>query len=455
MPSTRASERAAAEESEGGRKSKRARKPNSNSTAAFSANQPPIARKTKRKRRDTASEPAEKDAEDMPDIPTPKPLPKKSAGKRVTPDVIDVESSPIPSRPKPRPKPEFDPSALGDEPYRVSLTFTTVLNSRRRTTIPIQHDFNDPFQATFAELRASIENNFIRPWCKERMLAQDENPIFHGLSFVTGNIKTNGQEFIIRQELDWENLITHLRLLNYTGKAVAQGEIKLDAIWKTIERDETPPPTSGAVGPKGKGKGKGRPDTVQKLRFGRSQDVESSDKEAEDDDLGLGHSESSSVAGPDEVCTKTLDYNMLEEDPTNLDNEKSRAFVPENPPDVIASGASVPVTNNSNLAESSTARDIEDVGNTQGNMVTQLRHGSQGMAVQPVAIDAEEGIWEAEALLAKWKRGRTLWYLVHWKGFPHGDNTWQKSRDIGQQLVQDFERTLKGTIWGCDYSRSE
>ncbi|KAH6720582.1 hypothetical protein BKA61DRAFT_652001 [Leptodontidium sp. MPI-SDFR-AT-0119] len=199
MPSTRASERAAAEESEGGRKSKRARKPNPNSTAAFSANQPLIARKTKRKRRDTASEPAEKDAEDMPDIPTPKPLPKKSAGKRDTPDVIDVESSPIPSRPKLRPKPEFDPSALGDEPYRVSLTFTTVLNR----------------------------------------------------------------------------------------KAVAQGEIKLDAIWKTIERDETPPPISGAVGPKGKGKGKGRLDTVQMLRFGRSQDVESSDKEGEDDDDGI------------------------------------------------------------------------------------------------------------------------------------------------------------------------
>ncbi|KAH6699873.1 hypothetical protein BKA61DRAFT_209780 [Leptodontidium sp. MPI-SDFR-AT-0119] len=163
MPLTRASKRVAAEEAEGGGKSKRARKPNQNSTAAFSANQPPIVRKTKRKRRDTTSESAEKDAEDILDVPTPKPLIKKSSGKTTTPEVIDIELSLIPSRPKPRLRPEFDPEALGDEPYRVSLTITTVLNGRRRTTIPIQHDFNDPLQATFAELRASIENNFIRP----------------------------------------------------------------------------------------------------------------------------------------------------------------------------------------------------------------------------------------------------------------------------------------------------
>jgi hypothetical protein len=51
---------------------------------------------------------------------------------------------------------------------------------------------------------------------------------------------------------------------------------------------------------------------------------------------GLG--KSSSVAGLDEVCTMALDYDMLEEDPTDLDDGKSRAFVPENPLDVVASG---------------------------------------------------------------------------------------------------------------------
>jgi hypothetical protein len=67
---------------------------------------------------------------------------------------------------------------------------------------------------------------------------------------------------------------------------------------------------------------------------------------------------------------------------------------------------------------------------------------------QPVIINAEKGIWEAEALLAKWKQGRTTWYLVNWKGFPHEDNTWQKLKDIGQKLVQDFETTYQGNYLG-------
>jgi len=67
---------------------------------------------------------------------------------------------------------------------------------------------------------------------------------------------------------------------------------------------------------------------------------------------------------------------------------------------------------------------------------------------QPVAIDAERGIWEAEALLAKWKRGNTTWYLVKWKGFPHEGNTWQKRKDIGPGLVEEFEATYQGNHSG-------
>ncbi|KAH9220806.1 hypothetical protein DL95DRAFT_403580 [Leptodontidium sp. 2 PMI_412] len=147
MPLTRASERTVAEESEGGGKSKRARKPNQNSTAAFSTNQLLIIQKTKRKRRDTTSKSTEKDTEDILNVLILKPLVKKSNRKTTTPEVIDVELSLIFSRLKPRPRPEFDPKALRDEPYK--------------------YNFNNPL-----------------------------------LSFITGNIKTNRQEFIIRQELD-------------------------------------------------------------------------------------------------------------------------------------------------------------------------------------------------------------------------------------------------------------
>lgn len=44
------------------------------------------------------------------------------------------------------------------------------------------------------------------------------------------------------------------------------------------------------------------------------------------------------------------------------------------------------------------------------------------VANQPVAIAAEEDVWEAEMLLAKWTKGRTTWYLVKWKGFDNSFN---------------------------------
>jgi hypothetical protein len=81
--------------------------------------------------------------------------------------------------------------------------------------------------------------------------------------------------------------------------------------------------------------------------------------------------------------------------------------------------------------------------------VTQPLCGSQGMEGQPVAINAKENIWTAEALLAKWKQGKTTCYLVKWKGFPDEGNTWQKPKDIlDKKLLQDFEATYQGNYSG-------
>ncbi|KAH6883948.1 hypothetical protein B0T10DRAFT_463309 [Thelonectria olida] len=60
---------------------------------------------------------------------------------------------------------------------------------------------------------------------------------------------------------------------------------------------------------------------------------------------------------------------------------------------------------------------------------------------RPVALDAEEGIWAVEALLAKWKRGRQVLYLVKWKGFSDESNTWEKQSNIGAGLVEMFDTT--------------
>jgi Chromo (CHRromatin Organisation MOdifier) domain len=43
---------------------------------------------------------------------------------------------------------------------------------------------------------------------------------------------------------------------------------------------------------------------------------------------------------------------------------------------------------------------------------------------------------------------RTIWFLVKLKGFPHGDNTWEKQKDISPELVEEFEATYQGNHLG-------
>ena len=84
----------------------------------------------------------------------------------------------------------------------------------------------------------------------------------------------------------------------------------------------------------------------------------------------------------------------------------------------------------------------------QESATTQPLCSSQGLESQPVAINAEDGIWEVEALLAKSKERNTTWYLVKWKGFAHGDNTWEKRSDISLNTIESFEATYKGNCLG-------
>ena len=65
--------------------------------------------------------------------------------------------------------------------------------------------------------------------------------------------------------------------------------------------------------------------------------------------------------------------------------------------------------------------------------------GSEGEARVLTAIDEEEDIWEVEALLARWKQGRRVVYLVKWKGFPDEANTWQKRADINAEMAEEFD----------------
>ena len=84
----------------------------------------------------------------------------------------------------------------------------------------------------------------------------------------------------------------------------------------------------------------------------------------------------------------------------------------------------------------------------QESATTQPLCSSQGLESQPAAINAEDGVWEVEALLAKSKERNTTWYLVKWKGFAHGDNTWEKRNDISLNTIESFEATYKGNCLG-------
>ncbi|KAH8745830.1 hypothetical protein F5883DRAFT_264202 [Diaporthe sp. PMI_573] len=63
---------------------------------------------------------------------------------------------------------------------------------------------------------------------------------------------------------------------------------------------------------------------------------------------------------------------------------------------------------------------------------------------QPAPIDAKKKIWKADMLLGKWTRGRRTWYLVKWKGFDEKHSTWEKRKDIGTDLIDEFEASYEG-----------
>ena len=77
-------------------------------------------------------------------------------------------------------------------------------------------------------------------------------------------------------------------------------------------------------------------------------------------------------------------------------------------------------------------------------MIADPLSGSQEVAGQPVAIDAEENIWEVERLLGKWTQGGTAWNLVKWKGFEDKHITWKKPKDIDTEVVNEFEASHEG-----------
>ncbi|XP_025032694.1 heterochromatin protein 1-like [Python bivittatus] len=58
----------------------------------------------------------------------------------------------------------------------------------------------------------------------------------------------------------------------------------------------------------------------------------------------------------------------------------------------------------------------------------------------PVVIKGEEE-YEVEAILDSRRRGKGIQYLIHWKGYPEAERSWENAKNVhAPELVIDFHR---------------
>lgn len=67
----------------------------------------------------------------------------------------------------------------------------------------------------------------------------------------------------------------------------------------------------------------------------------------------------------------------------------------------------------------------------------------------PPSLPLEEE-WPVEELLAKWKRGKSVFYLVKWLGFGDDQNSWVSAKDVGHEAIDRFEATFNGNDAGVE-----
>ncbi|TLS20461.1 uncharacterized protein PpBr36_11343, partial [Pyricularia pennisetigena] len=87
-------------------------------------------------------------------------------------------------------------------------------------------------------------------------------------------------------------------------------------------------------------------------------------------------------------------------------------------------------------------------GPASQDMLVNIKHSPNLLEGKPAALDADNNIWEAEKLLAKWGLKKKPYYLVKWKGFPHEDNTWEPRGNISEDLIKSFESNFEGNHAG-------
>src|SRR6266536_2939499 len=230
---------------------KRPRKPNTHTLAAFSSEQPPI-RRGKRSKRSTSKPPEPTPAPikkgkvpETPNIIPPNEL-HSSSLLRSSPPISIQSSSPVPLRQKRGPSP-FDPSREGKLPHYVSILVTPVMDGKRKTDNVIPHsiDINNVDRADLDDLHANVYATYVKGWEYRRKCKPHEKARLSHWTVVIGN--PNGVHHAIRvvDDKSWANLLTLLRQMEKDGDRDRKNCHKLfvDAVYESFDREKTPPET--------------------------------------------------------------------------------------------------------------------------------------------------------------------------------------------------------------------
>jgi hypothetical protein len=78
------------------------------------------------------------------------------------------------------------------------------------------------------------------------------------------------------------------------------------------------------------------------------------------------------------------------------------------------------------------------------------RLSDHSLVVDDPASLPRQDEWPVEDLLAKWKRGKSVFYLVKWLGFGDEQNSWVSAKDVGSEAIDRFEATFDGNDAGVD-----
>jgi len=234
MPSGRRSNRLASKPAEGELPVKRRPKPNSNTLASFTANQPPLSKGTTRKRpsKRTIETPRASPEKDTPETPT-----------QTSP--ATAFSTPLPKRIKTSaaPPPPFDPQAKRIEyPHKVALTITPSINGQALAAILKTIDINDPiFCENFELLQDHTSTKRIKPWEENRVLKPHEKCQLQHWTVTIGNTKGHHSTIQVEDEQEWDDCLAQLRQMEFSGDRKNCYKLTIEAIYRSHGRQATPP----------------------------------------------------------------------------------------------------------------------------------------------------------------------------------------------------------------------